>query len=282
LSAYAGSINLTGTSHDDSLVLHSLPAGVAMNLDLGAGNNAVYGPNTTNTWTINGANHAVLNGSCTISGIGGLAGGTAADRFVFIPGGSIGSTINGVGGGDTLDYTNYNGNVTVNLGAFGGGTYGSATGVGSSVSNIEIVLGTHQLASAGHPYVNVLTGSIYGNVLVGGLGNDTLTAYKGGTGRNVLIGGGGSDTINGGPNGDLIIGGTTSFDMNPTALNAIFAEWTSSDSYTDRVKFLSGPTGHYNGSYFLIPPGHTGQTVFDDGVPDTITPGNGMNWIIPS
>jgi acrosin len=276
-------VNLTGTSHDDSLILSSLPAGTMMLLDLGAGNNGVYGPNTSNVWEINGysngGGHARLNGLYTIYGIVGLSGGTAADRFEFLKGGYIPSVINGGGGGDTLDYSQYNTAVSVNLGAYGNGTYGFATGVGSSVANIQNVLGS--------PFADTLIGSIYGSVLDGEAGNDTLRAYNGGSGRNVLIGGGGSDTITGGPNGDVIIGGSTSYDnlaTNPNAiagLNAIFAEWSSADTYAQRMQYLSGPTGHYNGSYFLIRSG-AGQTVFDDGVNDSITAGAGSNWIIPS
>jgi Ca2+-binding RTX toxin-like protein len=167
--------------------------------------------------------------------------------------------------------------VTVNLGAYGSGTYGSATGVGSAVSNIQNVLGS--------PYNDVLTGSKYGNVLVGGGGKDTIT---GGTGTSVLIGGVGTATIHGNSGNDLIVLGYTTFDNNPTALDAIFAEWDSSDSFTQRQQYLTGPFGHYNGGfggYFLTKPtpvqlllGYPG-TVFD--VPsDTYTVVPGTNWII--
>jgi hypothetical protein len=271
-------VNLTASSHDDSLVLQSLPTGITMNLDMGAGLNLVYGPNTTNTWVINGYSsvapygegRAVLNGVCTINGIVGLAGGTGPDRFEFMPGGFIPSVINGGGDGDTLDYSQWNAGVNVNLGAYGNGTYGYATAVGSSVNNIQNVIGS--------PYNDVLTGNVYGNVLVGGGGNDAIT---GGTGRSVLIGGMGGDTIHGRSGNDLIIGGYTSYDLNPTALDAIFAEWDSSDSFAQRVQYLSGPVGHLNGGFFLIPTG-TNRTVFDDGAADTITDVAGNNWIISS
>jgi hypothetical protein len=279
-------VNLIATSHNDTLTLQSLPKAV-MDMELGVcdpnGYNNVYGPNTSNTWMINpylnGVSHVQLNGQYKIGGLTALCGGTAPDRFEFMSGGVIPVAINGGGGGDTLDYSQYNTAVNVNLGAYGNGTYGFATGVGSSVVNIQTVIGS--------AYNDVLAGSIYGSVLDGGAGNDTLTAYNGGTARNVLIGGTGSDSLKGGPNGDVLIGGSTSFD-NPTtnanalaALNAIFAEWSSADTYAQRVQYLSGPTGHYNGSYFLIPTG-TGQTVFDDGVNDTITAGAGSNWMLPS
>jgi Ca2+-binding RTX toxin-like protein len=199
----------------------------------------------------------------------GPAGGTGPDRFEFVPGGFIPSVINGGGGGDTLDYSRWNAGVNVNLGAYGNGTYGYATGVGCTVSNIQNIIGS--------AYNDVLTGKIYGNVLVGRGGNDVIT---GGTGRSILIGGAGADTIHGRSGNDLIIGGYTSYDLNPMALDALFAEWDSSDSLSQRIHYLSCPVGHYNGTYFLIPTG-TKRTVFDDGATDTITDDGGMNWIIP-
>jgi hypothetical protein len=284
------SVNLTAGSHNDALVLQSLPAGVTMNLDLGQGHNTVYGPNTPNTWLIdgysNGGGQAVLNGYYTIDGITSIVGGTAPDRFVFTQAspwqvGYIPGSINGGGGGDTLDYSQYDDfthtGVNVNLGAYGKGTYGYATRVGTSVSNIQNVIGSR--------FDDTLTGSIYGSVLDGLGGNDTLTAYSGG-GRSVLIGGAGKDTLRGNAAGDILIGGSTAWDSNPAnlaaAMNAIFAEWKSADTFTQRQAYLRGPRGHYNGSTFLIPPGSTGQTVFDDGVKDSIVGGGGSDWIIPS
>jgi hypothetical protein len=272
-------VDLTAGSHDDALVLKAMPTGVNLNLDLGAGNNGVYGPNTNNTWVINGYSNgegrSVLNGLYTINGITGLDGGTAPDRFVFMPGGYIPSVINGGGGGDTLDYSNDNTGVTVDLGAYGSGSYGYATAVGSTVSNIQNVIGS--------PYNDVLTGSKYGNVLVGGGGRDTIT---GGTGTSVLIGGVVTATIHGNSGNDLIVDGYTTFDNNPTALDAIFAEWDSSDSFTQRQHYLMGaPIGHYNGGYFLLDPSPVQvllgypKTVFDV-ASDTDTVVTGTNWIL--
>jgi Ca2+-binding RTX toxin-like protein len=152
--------------------------------------------------------------------------------------------------------------------------------VGSTVSNIQNVIGS--------PYNDVLTGSKYGNVLVGGGGTDTIT---GGTGTSVLIGGTGTATIHGNSGNDLIVRGYTNFDDNPTALDAIFAEWDSSDSFAQRKAYIWGPIiGHFNGGYFLFQPtlvqmvlGYR-PTFFDvlsNGVPsDTWTTVQGTNWIL--
>jgi Ca2+-binding RTX toxin-like protein len=90
------------------------------------------------------------------------------------------------------------------------------------------------------------------NYLYGGGGNDVIvggpgTNYiSGGAGRNLLIGGGG-----GGPNyiqgttGDNIeISGTTSYNANEAALNAILQEWASGDSYSVRVDKITGTNGY--------------------------------------
>jgi hypothetical protein len=273
-----GVVVLYGTNYNDTCNVASLPYGTAMVLNMMNGQNTARSslPGAS-TWLIYppaGGAASVAMGRVTFGQVWNIQGGPGADDFVFMPqygaNGGIGGSINGGGGGDTLDYSHSLTAVNVNLGAYGNGTYGSATGVGGTVANIQNVIGS--------PYNDVLTGNVYGNVLVGGGGNDVIT---GGTGRSILIGGTGGDTIQGRSGNDLIIGGYTSYDLNPTALDAIFAEWDSSDSFAQRVQYLSGPVGHLNGGFFLIPTA-TNRTVFDDGAADTITDVAGNNWIIPS
>jgi hypothetical protein len=113
-----------------------------------------------------------------------------------------------------------------------------------------------------------LTGGSGNDVLIGGAGNDNL---NGGGGRDLLIGGDGADQLTGtGSNtSDILISGTTSFDANAAALNAIMAEWTSAHSYATRVNNLtngSGSPDRLNGNYFL----QNGQTVFNDAFTDTL------------
>jgi hypothetical protein len=114
-----------------------------------------------------------------------------------------------------------------------------------------------------------LTGGGGNDVLIGGAGNDTL---NGGNGRDLLIGGDGADnlTASGSNQSTILIAGTTSFDANAAALNAIMAEWTSSHDYTTRVNNLtngSGSPDRLNGNYFL----QFGQTVFNDAYTDTLS-----------
>jgi hypothetical protein len=176
-------------------------------------------------------------------------------------------TLVGGTGVNTLDYSAYTTDVTVNL----------ATGVATDlagISNFRNVIG-----GSGN---DTLTGSALGGVLMGGAGNDVLT---GGAGRNILVGGSGKDTINGGNAGDIIIGGLLSYydeatrTVDTVALDALLAEWSRTDlSYQDRVNHLNGSVaGGFNGPYVL-----NNTTVFDDGVMDAIFAGAGQNWVLNS
>ncbi len=126
---------------------------------------------------------------------------------------------------------------------------------------------------------STLSASGSGNdVLIGRSAKDTLTDT--GTGYNILIGGPGADTITGNGN-DILISGTTSYDSNTSAniaaLDAILAEWSSSDSYSQRIsKIMSG-----------VGPGGTdalnSSTVQSDGVANTVSDGASgtqNNWFI--
>src|SRR5208282_5013192 len=116
------------------------------------------------------------------------------------------------------------------------------------------------------------------DVLIGGSGKNTLTDT--GTGYNILIGGAGVDALTGNGN-DILISGTTSYDSNTSAniaaLDAILAEWSSSDSYSLRIsKIMSG-----------VGPGGTdalnSSTCQSDGVANTVSDGASgaqNNWFI--
>jgi len=121
------------------------------------------------------------------------------------------------------------------------------------------------------------------DTLLGGSGDDILSGEQGadslvgGSGRDLLIGGVGLDTLQGDAGEDLLIADKTNFDLNAAALLAIHAEWTSANSYSDRVAHLTGTAGGANGSTFLI----AGTTVFDDEEVDTLTGGAiDLDWFI--
>ncbi len=106
-------------------------------------------------------------------------------------------------------------------------------------------------------------------VIVGGDGNDTLF---GGAGRDILIGGAGKDKLNGRDGDDILIGASTVYDTNPVALSRLSREWTSTKSYSTRVRDLT-VGGGFNGSIVL-----TRTTIPDDGFRDTLTGANGQDF----
>jgi hypothetical protein len=109
-------------------------------------------------------------------------------------------------------------------------------------------------------------------VLVGGTGNNLL---YGGTGRNILIAGSGASALSGNAQDDLLIAGTTSFDANLAALEALRNEWTRTDAeYLTRIAQLTGTqSGGLNGAYLL-----TGQTVTSNGGGNDLYGGLGLDW----
>jgi Ca2+-binding RTX toxin-like protein len=108
------------------------------------------------------------------------------------------------------------------------------------------------------------------------LGRDGDDQLRGMNGRDILLGGLGLDYLRGGAataptnDSDLLIGGTTAHDSNDAALKAIFLEWNSTRSYTQRVQRLAAGT---NG----LPRLYSG-TVFDDGVRDELWGGYSNDW----
>jgi hypothetical protein len=108
-----------------------------------------------------------------------------------------------------------------------------------------------------------LTGGGGNNILVGD-GHESIT---GGSGHNLIISGGGTGTISGGGAGDILIGGTTAYDQDFNALQAILNYWTTSgQGYRRRVANLRAGNG--------VPQLEAGITVFDNGAANTII-GNG-------
>jgi Ca2+-binding RTX toxin-like protein len=97
----------------------------------------------------------------------------------------------------------------------------------------------------------------------------------GGAGRDILIGGLGSDTITAGSGDTILVGGSTNFDRNLSAQEAILAEWARTDeTYAQRVSHIHGfTTGGLNGRFFL-----KASTVHFGASPDTLNGGSGMDW----
>ena len=168
-------------------------------------------------------------------------------------GAAVTGMIDGNGGANnTLDYSLYTTGIYVNLQTL------QATGTGGiAVSSIQNV-----------------TGGLGNDILVGDGNANKLTETGG---RNLVIGGSGSDTLTAGSGGDLLIADSTGYDTNVAVLDAILAEWTSADTFAQRVAYLSDATvasgfaNRHNGMYFLLP----NSTVFNDSAKDTLTGGGG-------
>src|SRR5262249_33517132 len=77
-------------------------------------------------------------------------------------------------------------------------------------------------------------------------------------------------TLIGGKNQDLLIGGTTAFDHNVAALDALMQEWSSPTPYPTQIAHLLGTkTGGKNGTVLLVPTG-ANATVFNDGLANVL------------
>jgi hypothetical protein len=230
----------------------------SLNLNGDLGSNTLAGPTVPNTWSITGTNSGTV-GTVTFSNFQNLVGGSAGNTFQFHSGGSLGGTLNGGGGVNTLEYSGYTGGITVDL-------------------PLHLASLVHQMAANSVFNIQNVTGS-QGNDLLVGDGNANV--LKGGTGRNVIIGGGGGDSINASASNDdnILIAGTTAWDMNLAALQAVMAEWTRTDlSYAGRFSDLTNgsgttPLNQVNGQLILL----NKSTVFADSSPDTLTGGAFLN-----
>jgi hypothetical protein len=113
--------------------------------------------------------------------------------------------------------------------------------------------GGDTISAAGSAADNVLTGHGAGEILTGGRG------------RDLLIGGTGAAALHAGLGDDILIGGWTDFDPGNTgltygqklaALEAVMAEWGSTDPYTTRLAALAGylsPTTVHDNSQGGVP-----------------------------
>ena len=196
----------------------------------------IIAANPNQVWTITGVNSGNV-GPYAFSGFPNLTGGAGNDVFRFAAGSGVTGVINGTGGTNTLDYSNYGSPVTVNLGT---GTTGLANnsasavngGLANGVANIGAVIagsGNNYLTAVGSSSSVSLTANGNGNnIIVGGSGSSTLTAT--GSGNNIIIGDQGTSVINGGTGYNLLIGGTTAYDAVLADLQAILGIWQSVNS----------------------------------------------------
>src|SRR5260370_20768380 len=148
-------------------------------------------PSASNTlrsggvWTLSGLSAGSI-GLLSFTGFATLTG-TGGDTFVFANGAAVSGALDGAGGNDTLDYTNYGDNVAVNLQTL------EATGVGRLAGTFGMVIGANGGGAEGRS-----------NILVG---NGGATLVGGGGRRNLLIAGPQAARLVAGDQGDILIAG---------------------------------------------------------------------------
>ena len=173
----------------------------------------------------------------------------------------------------TANTASGNPTVIVDASAFTGTTNLTAGGAGNAI--------LYGGGSAGKASTLSLNNTATGNdILIGGPGANTLT--DNGTGKNILIGGGGPNRITGNGN-DILLTGVTVYNANSAAniaaLDAILAEWSSTDAYGVRIsKILNGITvgsNTYALNHTTVHSNHQSNTVSDGP-----TQSQFQNWFI--
>jgi Concanavalin A-like lectin/glucanases superfamily len=94
-------VNNFGFSYDPG------PSDPAISLNGGGSNNLLAGPHVPNLWRITGQNAGSLNSGISFASMQSLSGGQADDTFVVIGEAGVDGSINGLGGVNTLDYSEY-------------------------------------------------------------------------------------------------------------------------------------------------------------------------------
>jgi Ca2+-binding RTX toxin-like protein len=189
---------------------------------------ALVGTDITNNWYLSGIDSGTV-GSYTFADFRWLVGGDGNDTFHFADGARVLGSIWGGLGTNALDYSAYSTGVYVNLQTL----TATSTGTGG-IDNIQNVTGS---------------GGAGNDVLVGDANANVLLEKAAKTGTDLIIGGGGADTLNAGGGGDILIAGTTDYDLNAAALNALLATWSRTDlSYSARVAALLAGVSYTDGS----------------------------------
>jgi Ca2+-binding RTX toxin-like protein len=193
------SLRFDGQQNADTLVVNAVPT-IATSFVANGAFDTVVGADGANTWNVTGANAGNLN-TLKFSGVEHLTGGNATDTFSFINSGSIGGTLRGGGGVDTIDYTNFTNAVTVDL------RLSTATGV-DRFSNVDSFIGgsgPNTLIAKNEANTWNITGTNSGDVngidftkfrnLIGGTQNDTFLFNDAGNVTGKMDGGAGTDVL---------------------------------------------------------------------------------------
>ena len=235
-------------------------------------------------------------------GTANLAGGPGNNSFTISTWTGAGS-LTGGGGSDAViatknaDITLTNASLTMS-----DGTNLALTGISldtltlnnpqanSRVIDASVFSGVSTLVATGAGQAKLIAGpgndtlAVTGSgaaVMVGNAGDDTMTAR--GNGRVIEIGGMGTDTLSStagssGTGQTIQIGGSTIYDLNLVALDALLSAWSSGNTFTQRTTALTSGSGVTGGYKF------DGTTIIDDLAVNSLTnsaPSNaGQNWFL--
>ena len=200
-------ITVNAGTGNDILRVNSYDSTITTTSFNGNGGNDLLIGGTTNSFSISGSDAGTLNGAGrAFAEFESLQGGAGTDSFVFAStAGTISGTIDGIGAGNTLDYSAFGTGVTVNL-ATGAATnvFGAAA---LGVSNFATVLGGggSDLLTGNAATASSLVGNAGGDTLNGGTAADTLSGLDG---NDSLTGGAGNDSLLGGNNDDTLVDGS--------------------------------------------------------------------------
>ncbi|MDP2086006.1 MAG: M10 family metallopeptidase C-terminal domain-containing protein [Gemmobacter sp.] len=160
-------------------------------------------------------------------------------------------TIVDADGIDTVDFSNYNVNQTINLtvtlttdlrptfSSVGGLSKNMALAAGTIIENATTGGGNDTII--GNQYANYLIGNAGNDNLSGNAGNDTL---DGGAGSDILYGGTGIDLLYGGDDNDTLYGGGDG----DTLKGGAGADWLAGESGDDYLKGGAGDDTLFGGS----------------------------------
>jgi hypothetical protein len=210
---------LRAETGNNFITVTNLAPATPVTIDGGGGSDTLVGPNFINTWGLTSTGQdtltALLNpatntvGHVSFSAVENLTGGSSNDVFQFGPGAAIAGSIDGGGGTNSLDYSQYAahyGDPGVSVTLADGTAWGTATGTATAlpagttggVRNIQNVLGSRGNDHiTGNSANNVIVSNGGLDVLAGGAGDDSFYIYGAQFTGTTIDGGSGNDTLKG-------------------------------------------------------------------------------------
>lgn len=195
---------------------------------------------------------------------------TGTDDDDWFYGSETAEEFHGHGGIDTVDYSNSNEGVTVDLGS-GLGYSGDAER--DTYDDIENVVGSeHRDVLGGNKFANTLKGLAGDDRLYGGAGDDILL---GGAGSDLLDGRAGADVLDGGPGRDTVI-----YDWSPSRVGIDLANGiaTGGDATGDILISIEDIIGSQRDRNELFGDGQSNK-IISLGANDIVDGRGGADWL---